>query len=265
MVIYRGEVTSRWGAYTHPYYTWWWLESGSVRLETPEATLHVCARQWIFIPTGTRRIQTFSAGSRIVSMNFFAHWPDGLPLLFLPRPLIANEEACPALRKLAAQVCTVLEQNQGGENHFHRMNLTMPELLAVKSGLYRFVNTLFGYAAGQGGSVTHTSNEDSRLAKVLNSIQSDLRAGPLPFSQWHEQTGLGRSQLENLARKHLRMSLAAYRNRLLIAEACRRLGANAALIKEVADALGFVDTSHFSRWLRQHTGRSPTDFRNHPA
>ncbi len=265
MGIYRGKVVSPRAAYTHPYYTWWWINTGSLRLEVSGETLWVKAGQWIFIPTGLRRIQAFAAGSHLISLNFFAHWPDGLPLLSLPRPVVGNGETCPSLRRLATRVCTVLERQGSAERHLHRMNLTLPEVLSVKAALHHFVNTLFGYVASQGGSMTIVSHEDSRLAKVLNSIQANLRAGPLPFPEWHEQTGLGRSQLENLARKHLRMSLAAYRNRLLMTEACRRLGAQAALVKEVADALGFVDSSHFCRWLRQHTGRSPTDFRNHPS
>lgn len=265
MVIYRGKVASRYGAYTHPYYTWWWIAAGSVKLEIPRNTLHIDAGRWVFIPVGTRRIQRFSEDCRLISVNFFAQWPNGLPLLSLSQPVIGDEASCPALRKLATRICTVLEQNQGGENHLRNMKLTIPEVLAVKSGLYNFVNTLFEYIATQGGNATIASQEDPRLAMVLDWIQANMRAGPLPFEEWRQQTGLGRSQLENLSRHHLRMSLSTYRNQLLVAEACRRLGIHSVLVKQVAEELGFVDSSHFCRWLRKHTGRSPADFRNQHA
>lgn len=263
IVIYRGEVVSLRADYTHPYYTWWWFEEGAVKLEIGEETLSVNAGQWVFIPSGVRRVQTFAPQSRIISMNFFAHWPDGLPLLYVAQPLTGNAKTCPPLRQLALRVCAVLEKKRERKTMLSHMSLTMPEILAVKSGLHDFVNALFGHAASRGGSMTMVSHEDPRLAKVLNWIQSNPQIGPLPFSEWHQQTGLKRSQLENLAQKHLQMSLTTYRNRLLAAEACRRLGVQSALVKQVADALGFVDSSHFCRWLRQHTGRSPSDFR-HP-
>lgn len=263
MVIYQGKVVSRWGAYTHPYYTWWWFDSGEVKLETPGETFHVRAGEWVFIPSNIRRVQTFAADSRIISMNFFAHWPNGLPLLFLPYPIMGDEDTCPPLRRLASRVCTALKKNKDGEYHLSRMNLTLPEVLAVKSRLNEFVNVLFEYAASNEGTMTMTTHEDPRLAQVLNWIQENPGIGPLPFDKWREQIGLGRSQLENLARKYLKMSLVMYRNRLLAAEACRRLGVHAALVKQVASDLGFVDSSHFCRWLQQQTGRNPGDFRNH--
>lgn len=261
-VLYRGKVSNRYGAYTHPYYTWWWLITGSVRLDTPGQSLHLRKGHWVFIPSSTRRIQTFSEDAHIISVNFFANWPNGLPLLAVSQPIVGSARFCPDLRRQAEEICTVLEQNNRGKTHFSRMNLTISEVFSVKSGLYEFIDTLFRSVARRGASITKTHEEDPRLATILNWLHTNLQIGPLPFIEWRQQTGLGRSQIENLARKYLRMSLVSYRNRLLTAEACRRLGIHSVQVKQVAEELGFVDSSHFCKWLRQHTGRTPANFRN---
>ncbi len=262
VVVYHDAVSMLSAEYTHPYYTWWWLESGSLRLEAAGETNVIGPQHSIFIPSGLRRAHHFAPGSRLISINFFAHWPHGLPVLSLPHPVFGEGAAAVALRRLALRVCAVLKRSRSQERLLHRRAWSLADLLDLKAAMIRFVNQLFGELARHGGVVTTLRPGDARLAYVLGEIQTHLRAGPLPFEAWRRETGLGRSQLENLGRKHLQMTLAAYRNQLLMAEACRRLVAPCGSVKEIAAALGFVDSSHFCRWLRQQTGRTPGDFQN---
>ena len=50
-------------------------------------------------------------------------------------------------------------------------------------------------------------------------------------------------------------------NDVLLLESKVLLGSTGKSITEIAHYLGFEDQSHFSRFLKQHTGHSPTEWR----
>ena len=261
MILYRGGVAVNGFHSTRalPFYTWWWLLEGHLRVEAAGSTLHLKPGRWIFIPAGMKRTQQFTRESRIISINFSACWASGLPILILPEPLTGGEEA--GLRPLAEEVCTHSGGGiRSGRIPLHKHRTTIGEMLNLRASLACFVNALIHHASLHGGRLNEAIVGDQRLEGVLWSLREKLQAGPLPYEEWERQTGLGRSQIDRLARNAVGMSLHAYRDRLLAAEACRRLTAQS-LVKQVAEDLGFVDTAHFCRWMRRHTGRSPAGFR----
>ena len=265
-IIYRRKVPpdAEHVTVTHPYYAWWWILEGEVQVKTSKEAIRVRAGRWILIPAGLRRTQHFPSGSRIVSINFIARWAQGLPLVDMPNLLSATSETVPALPRLANQVC----QASGGDDDPHQMSLRARKLsignsLELSTSFHQFVNVLLGYAIQCGGRLQTFTTEDSRLEHVLKSIRSQVQAGPLPYREWQKQTGLGRSQLDRLAQTHLHISLHAYRDHLLIAEACRRLASHET-VKQTAAMLGFGDSAHFCRWVRRHLGRSPLSLRGGP-
>jgi AraC-like DNA-binding protein len=266
-IIYRREVPANAEhlTVTQPLYTWWWILAGEVLVKTEEETMRIRAGHWLLIPAALRRTQQFRSGSRIVSINFIARWANGLPLVDMPRLLSAASDTVAHLSTLANQVCKAA----GGEDDPHQVSLRGRKLsicnsLELNSSLNRFVKVLLGYAINCGGRLQTFTTDDGRLDHVLKSIRSELHAGPLPYDEWQKQTGLGRSQLDRLAKTHLRISLHRYRDQLLIAEACRRLAAQET-VKQTAAVLGFVDSAHFCRWVRHHMGRSPLSLRSGPT
>jgi len=264
MIIYRNAVSPG-GLNSQralPFYTWWWLESGRVEVEACGRLWKVHPGQWILIPAGLMRTQEFDPTSRIISINFLASWGDRLPLLGLSEPLIGEGSRTAHLHHLAEAVCRVLEgADEPPSRQRHGAHLTIREALRFRARLSEFVSSLLEYAADHGGKWIDRFASEPRLEHVLESIRRHVQAGPLPFEQWQRETSLGRSQIERLARQHFRMSLAAYRDRLLTAEACRRLASRDLLIKQIAADLGFVDVAHFCRWFRGRTRQSPGEFR----
>ncbi len=264
MIIYRSAVSPSGLASRRalPFYTWWWLESGNVVVEANNKLQTVQPGQWILIPAGLMRVQNFEPGSTIISINVLASWGNRLPLLTLAEPLVGDGNRTPQLWQRAEAVCQVLEDS-GDTVRSGRSgaSLTVHDALRFRARLSEFVSTLLDYAADHGGKWTDRSVSDPRLEQVLESIRKHLKAGPLPFELWQQETHLGRSQLERLARQHFQMSLATYRDRLLTAEVCRRLSSREVLVKQIAADLGFVDVAHFCRWLRRQIGQSPGEFR----
>lgn len=261
-ICYQGEVAAVGRNITaaNPFYSWWWLLEGEVRVEAAGEVFRVPAGRWILIPWGTRRHQQFSPGSRIISINFSASWATGVPLLVLPRPILrVGEEAL----KVLAQAVSAASGGDGERNHasLYRREISIGQSLDLTAALARFIKALFLEATETGeGRISEPVVSDGRLEQVLWHLQTSLQAGPLPFPRWEEQTGLSRSQLDRLSRELLGTSLHRYRDRILTAEACRRLAAQVQ-VKQVAQDLGFVDTAHFCRWVRRHTGHTPAEIR----
>ncbi len=256
MIAYRGQVKAS-GTHTQgarPCHTWWWIESGSVTVTTRNEALSVTAGQWVLIPSGLWREQRFSHETRIISVNFLAHWRKHLPVLRHSRPILGTKETVPGLLETAGEI-TETPKEEASFPPGPAPSVT--QTLELTGALYRFVGKLFAYAVTQGAIINTLPSTDSRIERVIRDIHSDLRAGPLPFARWQKQTGLGRTQLERLARRHLHRSLHTYRDELLTTAVCRALTTQHLMVKQAAETYGFVDTAHFCRWLRAQIGQSP--------
>jgi transcriptional regulator GlxA family with amidase domain len=117
----------------------------------------------------------------------------------------------------------------------------------------------------RGGSIVRPGEVDPRLVPILADLSSSPRIGPLPYETWRTKVGVGREQIDRLARQHLGMTLHAWRNRQLEREVRRRLISGSTAIKAVASELGFVDPAHFNRWCRQHLHLRPGQLRGGAA
>lgn len=63
--------------------------------------------------------------------------------------------------------------------------------------------------------------------------------------------------LSRLFRRHFGCTVAEYVRRLRADEVCRLIRTSERPISEIALAAGFYDQSHFTRWMRKHTGYTP--------
>jgi AraC-like DNA-binding protein len=131
--------------------------------------------------------------------------------------------------------------------------------LAIHGSLELFVAGIWDWMNPKGDRSADVHSTDARLLRVLESLNSQLRGGPLPFETWKRETGLSRVQLERIAKKQLGVSLRAHRDERLLSEIRRSLASGRESLKETAARLGFFDAPHFNRWVRIHTGRSPRE------
>lgn len=263
MLAYRNEVAAvgRHTAAAHPFYTFWWIEEGRVRVQTQSGVVEVMTGEWIFIPYGLWREQRFPEGTRIISINFQAYWREHLPIIRGASPITGNAKTLPGLFERAAAVTAPL-RGAPGEADWHLTALPPGPRMELVGALFQFANHLFTHVLERGATLTGFPASDARIERVLHDLHRQLRAGPLPFARWQEQTLLGRTQLERLAKEQLRCSLREYRDELLTTAVCRALTTERPLVKQVAERFGFVDTAHLCRWLKARTGRSPAEFRD---
>lgn len=250
----------------HPFYTWWWLDKGSVTLTTDRGKTVVPAKHWVLIPVGLRRHQQFSADAVINSINFAARWPNGLPLLRFSGLVIHKAKSDNALIEAALRA-----HREAATPFSSRFVLLEKRHLSLESGirlmaeLARFVARLLEQPSLRDTAQCAPATGDSRLDLVLDHLSRNLRAGPLPYDAWKRVAGISRPQLDRLAQASLGYSLREHRDHLLLAEIHRRLSIDQSSLKRHAMELGFVDPSHFGHWVKRRSGRTPKLLAAFPA
>ena len=250
----------------HPFYTWWWLEKGSVTLTMKAGEQTMPARHWVLIPVGTHRHHRFSADAVLSSISFAARWPNGLPILQLPGLVIQKARPADPL------IQSALDAHSAAHTPFAskfislaNRRLSLAESFRFSSALNLFFACLLGQPALHGIARCAPATGDARLDIVLDDLFRHLRAGPLPYAVWKKSTGLSRPHLDRLARASLRLSLREHRDHLLLTEIHRRLSIDHSSIKFHALDLGFVDSAHFCRWVRHQSGLTPKTLVSHRA
>lgn len=260
VMAYRGLVPDwAWDLQvTNPFYTFWLVERGRVTVEWSGGKRVVPEGRAIFLPPGLRRRQKIVAGTRLVSISFWAGWEDGRVLLQFDDPLGAGpgilRRLCPAARRVTSAVRENSPRTKSGD-------YSPGEWLVFHAALERFVAEILAWVVPGKGRLSLLRTGDARLDVVMRDLGSSLCAGPLPMDRWTHLTGLSRVQLDRLAQRWLGESLRRRRDELLLGEIRRALSHGRESLKELAARLGFVDASHFTRWVKTQTGRNPRDLR----
>lgn len=250
----------------NPFHSWWWIQRGEVTVNTTASQHRVPPHHWIFIPAGLKRTHSFTSESEIISISFETRWPNGTELIQQQTLLTGDQKAAPGVRAKALAVCRFLRSSSQPEQRFFKtLSLPLTQGLAFRACLDTFVVAVLEAVASTPNAITPLIPHDARLTHILHGLQSLKRVGPLPYSQWYDELGLTRAQIDYLSATHLHMTLRAHHDKLLTSEAAHRLRSTSRSVKEIAAELGFSDTAHFCRWLRRHTGQSPSSLRHAAA
>lgn len=244
----------------HPFFTWWEIRAGQATVTTAKGVYAATRGQWILIPHGMSRRQLLSRDSELSSLNFRCVWPNGRPVLELPMPLVGSARA--GFVKPARAVCRIGNRHrEDGGTLMREGDLALDRWFEMQSALLAFVVGIIRYACAHGGTVARAISGDARLDQLVEALRQEVRAGPLPYDEWKRRFGLGRAQLDRLARQHLGTSVRALRDAMLVEEIRRELSTGVHSGKELAAKYHFVDAAHFTRWVRGMTGRTPRELR----
>jgi len=124
--------------------------------------------------------------------------------------------------------------------------------------LYAFCGTICRQAGHLYGQLDGTENHPA-LGRAVDLMKHDYRES-LTLEQLSRQCGLGTSRLSELFRQKFGMSPIQYRNELRVKKAMQLLRYSDMNITQIAEYLGFHSLHYFSRFFKQQTGRSPSDF-----
>jgi AraC-like DNA-binding protein len=244
----------------NPFHGWWWLREGSAEIEHGGARLRLGPGDWIFFPSSWKRTHRLPPSARLLSLGFELAWPHGAPVLQMDAPLRGRDDA--DLRRLGERVArAVADPDRAYADPLSQRRLSLPAWLEARAALCALAARLVESALAAGARLAPSAPPDPRLAHVLADLDAAPRAGPLPYARWSATGGLGRVQLDRLARRHLGLSLRAWRDARLEREIRHRLSAGRASMKELAADLGFADAAHFTHWVRRRLGAPPARWR----
>lgn len=105
--------------------------------------------------------------------------------------------------------------------------------------------------------LSHTTGKMEPILRYLNANYQHKLTVAAICNRFH----INRTTLQEQFREATGYSLIDYLIKLRVALALLLLRDTEVVISEIAERLGFNDSTHFSRTFRQHTGYSPTEYR----
>jgi AraC-like DNA-binding protein len=264
-IAYQGSPPSSNRHYSscNGFHSFWYLLEGRVRVAPVNAESFVLkAGEWVFVPAFLDKRQDFSDETKLISVGFDALWENGSPWTSLD--IAIRGQASPE-HPLIMAAKSVMDAIRSREHvPLAEIRLNLEQALAFQAGLLRLVAELTPTIREQGGKTEMQQQDvDPRLSSLLRDLRAHPNIHPLPFDEWQRQIGLGRVQLDRLARVGYGLPLRKLRDRFLLAATRRRLLSRRESVKEIAGAFGFSDSSHLCRWFRKQSGQSPEEFRSH--
>jgi AraC-like DNA-binding protein len=117
---------------------------------------------------------------------------------------------------------------------------------------------------GQRTARDANSYTQERFEEFLDLLEKRISTNK-QVSQYANLMSLSPYQLNEITRSSVGKTASELINEHIVLEAKRYLLATPNQVKDIADHLGYEDTSYFIRFFRKQTGYSPEAFRNSPA
>ena len=119
-------------------------------------------------------------------------------------------------------------------------------------------------ASGAAKYVKHVNlvnQAQEQLERLVAYIGSNYQVPELSVETVARETGIALPRISALLQQKYRMNFKQYLNDVRIAESKRLLRETDRTIAEIAFAVGYNSIPHFNRVFRQHTDKTPTEFR----
>lgn len=239
----------------------WLVREGWAQVEHDGQCHTAHPGQWLIVKPGPR-VQTFSHDARMLSIAFEVRWPDGSHLYQDGLSLVIDAAAVPALeqkiRPILNAVTEIAPDTWDVRDHpadlhgFLRLELLLCEWLAALSAIL-----------DQRG-IQHSGHFgiDERVRMAIDLLHARDLADPLALEILAAAVHISPNHLIRLFRKNLQTTPHQFWDRLRIEHAQSRLRQPNIRVKEVSSDLGFKHLSHFSKWFKRHTGKTPQSLRD---
>lgn len=234
----------------------WLVREGWARVEQDGQSHTAYPGQWLIVKPSSR-VQTFSHDTRMLSIAFEARWPDGSHLLEEGLSMVIEASEAPALeRKIRPILKAVMEIAPGTwDVRDHRADLRC--FLRLEQLLCEWLLTLYDTLEGRGVRHSGHFGIDERVRMAVDLLHARDLAEPLALEGLAVAVHTSPNHLIRLFRKDLQTTPHKFWDRLRVEHAQTRLRQPEIRIKEVAIDLGFKHLSHFSKWFKRLTGKTP--------
>ncbi|AHF91437.1 AraC family transcriptional regulator [Opitutaceae bacterium TAV5] len=235
----------------------WLARTGTISVTTGKHAVTAHPGEWIIPPRVSHRIQ-FDADADILSVRFYALWPDGRELINPPRGVVLGRESSRTLTRLAKRLERFADRNfTRADNGMEFKKADAVQYLALNSHFFAWLGELVGQLSAAGYPPTTPAHADERVLRAAHLLNT------LPLSEsWNlewlaRQTGLSPAQLNRLFVAAFETTPKAYHLERRKRAATHMLGEGRFSIKQVGLALGFSSTCYFTAWFRTKFGVPP--------
>lgn len=234
----------------------WLVREGWARVEQAGQCHTAHPGQWLIVKPGAR-VQTFSHDTRMLSIAFEARWPDGSHLFEEGLSLVIEASEAPALEKKIRPILNAVMEIAPGtwDVRDHRADLRC--FLRLEQLLCEWLLALSDVLEGCGVRHSGHFGIDERVRMAVDLLHSRDLADLLALEELAAAVCTSPNHLIRLFRKDLQTTPHKFWDRLRVEHAQSRLRQPDIRIKEVAIDLGFKHLSHFSKWFKRLTGKTP--------
>lgn len=266
MIAYRGEPPPafRHVSNANGFYSLWFVEKGSVRIQSKFGSVHLGELDWILVPPLLLKRQDFSENARLLSLGFEASWTNQIPWMQFEQPILGRISTGNTLVIQARKIVATLTRGDSpGHQPLAERKVDAAGLARIQGCLFQLLADLTPIALRHGAVIPSSHAKDSRVDQIVTDLQSRPSIHTLPYARWKKEVGLSRVQIDRLFRSEFGQTPRSQRDHFLLAAIKRHLLTRRASTKETAVLFGFSDSSHLCRWFRQHASTSPEQFRLH--
>ena len=237
----------------------WHVLAGSAEVRRGRWSWRAGAGEWLL--AGPEPFdQEFSAGARIVSVNFRVEWPSGESLV--DRPLVFAGTGHPALLAAARGLArSIARRFPGAHVDLWRQGCGLEGFFELQRVFSRWVSAYLKAVEAEGVAPVRLRGVDPRVAAALRRLDRHAWSEPLREAGLAEELGVSAAHLERLFARGTGATMRGYLRRRRVEAATEALADATRPVKQVAYELGFVSAAHFSNWLKKATGRSPREHR----
>lgn len=260
--VYRGQVPTFgvWSAEIPVPPGVFFVEHGEVRIRADGKEV-IVPRGHAFVSAPGLRQHWFAQDTRLLSVGFRSHWPDGTPLFRSGLNIAAK---CPKLRSATLELFRRVHGGQKSVTYREATQHTARTITdwAVHDAAFAawfvvLIETLHELGIQPGLPAGKSRRRVNQLITWLNARPLDQTVPTLPPA-----FPLGTRRADQLLQQHLGIGMRAFLEHRRLDAARERILADTTTLKEIAFTLGFRHASHFTAWFRRHTGVSPSVYRS---
>ncbi len=233
----------------------WWLKCGSVKLNFGDGEEVYEEGAWVF-PRRSEGVQAFSPNARIVSIRFYAEWPNGRTLFDRSKSISFPAGEAPALSEAAVDLIAAAPPQK--DKAFY---LTLEQFLNVQPFFDRWIAAYFQKMVSLKVEPCLTGAFNEKVRHILYYLRHRAMETPLHDKEMAAVAGLSISQLHRTFIRELGVSPLTIWNLRRLEVARFDLENDKDSIKSISFNLGFSSPEHFCKWFKQQTGSSPREYR----
>ncbi len=245
-------------------YSAWLIKEGGIEFGlSDESLMRLEKGYWVFPPLGKRKDQIFSPGTRILSLNFLAEWPDGRPLISYDRFVYLGSKKYPALQKCAESLLDTAQKQLSipVRKEKEGLDIDFMTFTSIKEKFWKWLGAWATIMEAEGYAYSIQSPVDGRVQAIMKILDGMSFTGEIPYDYFESTASLGKVQIDRLFVRELGTTPRKYLERRLVNSAKQLLHGTQMSIKEVSAKIGFSSDAHFCAWFKRHAGTYPAKFR----